>query len=46
MISVLWPNEGWQYVTFSAGETINPQRTFPLVFLVGTITMTSIHPLM
>ena len=39
MISVLWAYEGWQYVTFSAGETINPQRTFPLAFLVGTITL-------
>src|SRR4051812_596170 len=30
MISVLWAYEGWQYATFSAGETINPQRSFPL----------------
>ncbi len=35
MISVLWAYEGWQYATFSAGETINPQRNFPLAFLVG-----------
>src|SRR6185295_9024845 len=29
MIGVLWAYEGWQYVTFSAGEAIDPQRTFP-----------------
>lgn len=43
MISVLWAYEGWQYVTFSAGETINPQRTFPLAFLIGTITLIVIY---
>jgi basic amino acid/polyamine antiporter, APA family len=43
MISVLWAYEGWQYVTFSAGETINPQRTFPLAFLVGTIALILIY---
>lgn len=43
MISVLWAYEGWQYVTFSAGETINPQRTFPLAFLVGTIALIVIY---
>src|SRR6185437_14140944 len=29
MIGVLWAYEGWQYATFSAGETRDPQRTFP-----------------
>lgn len=43
VISVLWAYEGWQYVTFSAGETINPQRTFPLAFLAGTITLIVIY---
>jgi APA family basic amino acid/polyamine antiporter len=36
MISVLWAYEGWQYATFSAGETLRPQRTFPLGIGVGT----------
>ena len=36
MISVLWAYEGWQYGTYSAGETINPQRNFPRAFLIGT----------
>ena len=43
MISVLWAYEGWQYVTFSAGETLNPQRTFPLAFLIGTIALIVIY---
>ena len=36
MIGVLWAYEGWQYVTFSAGETTDPQRTFPRAIALGT----------
>jgi APA family basic amino acid/polyamine antiporter len=43
MISVLWAYEGWQYVTYSAGETINPQRTFPLAFLIGSAALIGIY---
>jgi basic amino acid/polyamine antiporter, APA family len=43
IISVLWAYEGWQYVTFTAGETLNPQRTFPLAFLVGTLALIVIY---
>jgi APA family basic amino acid/polyamine antiporter len=43
MISVLWAYEGWQYATFSAGEAINPQRNFPLAFLVGSATLIAIY---
>jgi len=43
MISVLWAYEGWQYATFSAGETLNPQRTFPLAFLIGTASLIAIY---
>ena len=43
MISVLWAYEGWQYVTYTAGETVNPQRTFPVAFLVGTAALTAIY---
>src|SRR5207302_150453 len=35
MVSVLWAYEGWQYATFTAGETIHPQRNFPLAFMSG-----------
>jgi APA family basic amino acid/polyamine antiporter len=43
MISVLWAYEGWQYVTYSAGETINPQHTFPLSFLIGSAALIAIY---
>lgn len=43
MISVLWAYEGWQYVTYSAGETIDPQRTFPLAFFIGTTALIAIY---
>ncbi|MEZ4416538.1 MAG: amino acid permease [Gemmatimonadota bacterium] len=37
MISVLWAYEGWQYVTFSAGEATDPQRSFPRAIALGTL---------
>ncbi len=43
MISVLWAYEGWQYVTYTAGETVNPQRVFPLAFLIGTTALIAIY---
>jgi APA family basic amino acid/polyamine antiporter len=43
MISVLWAYEGWQYVTYTAGETVNAQRTFPLAFLIGTTALIAIY---
>jgi APA family basic amino acid/polyamine antiporter len=43
MIGVLWAYEGWQYVTFSAGETIEPQRTFPRGIVGGTVALIAIY---
>ena len=43
MIGVLWAYEGWQYATFCAGETIDPQRTFPRAFLIGMVTLIGIY---
>jgi APA family basic amino acid/polyamine antiporter len=43
MVSVLWAYEGWQYATFSAGETLNPQRNFPLAFLGATLALIGIY---
>ena len=43
MISVLWAYEGWQYVTFSAGEVINPQRNYPRALFVGTGILIGIY---
>ena len=39
MIGVLWAYEGWQYVTFSAGETKDPQRTFPRAIAFATAAL-------
>ena len=43
MIGVLWAYEGWQYVTFSAGEAIDPQRTFPRAIVAGTAALIGIY---
>jgi APA family basic amino acid/polyamine antiporter len=42
-IGVLWAYEGWQYATFSAGETIRPQRNFPLGIAIGTAALIFIY---
>lgn len=43
MIGVLWAYEGWQYVTYSAGETRDPQRTFPRAITLATIALVAIY---
>jgi basic amino acid/polyamine antiporter, APA family len=43
MISVLWAYEGWQYATFSAGETLNAKRDYPLAFLIGSAALIFIY---
>ena len=43
MIGVLWAYEGWQYVTFSAGETQDPQRTFGRGIVVGTLILIGVY---
>jgi basic amino acid/polyamine antiporter, APA family len=43
MIGVLWAYEGWQYVTFSAGEATDPQRTFPRAIVIGTASLIVIY---
>ena len=45
MIGVLWAYEGWQYVTFSAGETLDPQRTFGRGIVAGTAMLIGIYVL-
>lgn len=37
LVATLWSYEGWQYVTFSAGEARDPQRTFARGIVIGTI---------
>ena len=43
MIGVLWAYEGWQFVTYCAGEVKEPQRTFPLGLLTGTALLVGIY---
>jgi APA family basic amino acid/polyamine antiporter len=43
MIGVLWAYEGWQYVSFSAGETRDPQRTFPRAITVATLALIGVY---
>lgn len=45
MIGVLWAYEGWQYVTFSAGETRDPQRTFPRAISIATAGLVALYVL-
>lgn len=45
MIGVLWAYEGWQYATFAAGETRDPQRTFPRGIIIGTAAIIAIYAL-
>ncbi|GJG89188.1 amino acid transporter [Gemmatimonadetes bacterium T265] len=45
MIGVLWAYEGWQYVTFSAGETVDPQRVFPRGIVAGTALVVGVYVL-
>jgi basic amino acid/polyamine antiporter, APA family len=48
MIAVLWAYEGWQFVTYCAGETVNPQKDFPralgssVVFLAGVYLLANL----
>lgn len=43
MVGVLWAYEGWHYVTFSAGETLDPQRTLVRSISVGTVALIGIY---
>jgi APA family basic amino acid/polyamine antiporter len=43
MIGVLWAYEGWQYVTFSAGEARDAQRTFPRAITIATAALVAIY---
>ena len=43
MIAVLWAYEGWQFGTYSAGEVIDPQKSFPRAFMLGSLTLTGMY---
>ena len=43
MISVLWAYEGWQYVTFAAGEATDPRRSLPIAIGLGTALIVAVY---
>jgi APA family basic amino acid/polyamine antiporter len=43
LLGVLWAYEGWQNVTNSAGETIDPQRNFARGIVIGTALLVAIY---
>lgn len=43
LIGVMWAYEGWHCVTYSAGEAIDPQRTFPRAIVWGTAALIGIY---
>ena len=43
MIGTLWAYEGWLYVTYSAGEAKDPQRTFHRGIVIGTAALIAIY---
>ncbi len=45
LVSVLWAYEGWTYLTFMTGETIEPQRNFPRGLAMGVFGLIVIYVL-
>jgi basic amino acid/polyamine antiporter, APA family len=43
MIAVLWAYEGWQFGTYSAGEVLEPQNSFPRAFLLGSLILVALY---
>jgi APA family basic amino acid/polyamine antiporter len=43
MITVLWAYEGWQFGTYSAGEVMNPQKSFPCAFFIGSLVLAGLY---
>ena len=43
MIAVLWAYEGWQFGTYSAGEVLKPQQSFPKAFLMGSLFLMALY---
>jgi APA family basic amino acid/polyamine antiporter len=43
MLGVLWAYEGWHFITYSAGEVIDPQKNFARGIIIGTATLIGIY---
>jgi basic amino acid/polyamine antiporter, APA family len=45
MIATLWSYDGWNSVTYLAGEVKEPQRNIPLAVIIGTLVVIVIYVL-
>ncbi len=43
MIACLWAYEGWNCISFVAGEVLRPQRNIPLALALGVATIMAIY---
>jgi APA family basic amino acid/polyamine antiporter len=43
MVAMLWAYEGWNNITFTAGEIKDPQRNLPLSLVLGMTAVTLIY---
>jgi len=43
LVSVLWAYDGWEDVTFVAGEVRDPRRVMPRAIVTGTVAVVSIY---
>jgi basic amino acid/polyamine antiporter, APA family len=43
MLGVLWAYEGWHYITYSAGEVVDPQKNFARGIIIGTAMLIGIY---
>jgi APA family basic amino acid/polyamine antiporter len=43
MVAALWAYEGWNNVTFAAGEVKRPERNLPLALILGTSAVIAIY---
>ncbi len=46
MVAMLWAYEGWNNITFTAGEIRDPQRNLPLSLILGMTAITFIYVVM
>jgi basic amino acid/polyamine antiporter, APA family len=43
MIAVLWAYEGWQFVTYCAGEAVEPQKNFPKALGASVLFLAAVY---
>lgn len=43
MVAALWAYEGWNNVTFAAGEVKRPERNLPLALILGTALVIAVY---